>query len=212
MSTANRKRQVVAALSVLLLLAFAAGCRGFFVNPTLTAITVTPVTPSIVQGNTRQMTATGSYDGGSPAKDITGSVDWSTSDANIATVSSGGLVTGVKAGSATITASKGTISGGTTVGVTVANLVSIAVTPTNFSLTSGQTQQYTATGTLSGGGTQDITTSVSWSTDDTTTATVSNASGSQGLLTAQTVTATKTIKVIATSGTVSGNTNLTVNP
>jgi hypothetical protein len=45
-------------------------CRGFFVNPTLKIITVTPVTPTIAVGSTKQMTAAGTYD---DTRQLTGS-------------------------------------------------------------------------------------------------------------------------------------------
>jgi Bacterial Ig-like domain (group 2) len=79
-------------------------CEGFFVDPTVTAIAVTPATPSITQNKTQQMAAAASYNDGS-VKDITSKAIWSTSDPSKATVSSTGLVTGVNPGSATISAS-----------------------------------------------------------------------------------------------------------
>lgn len=80
-------------LSLFLLICLGSSCEGFFVDPTVTAIAVTPPTPSIVQNKTQQMTATASYDDGS-VKDITSKAIWSTSDPNKVTVSSAGLVTG----------------------------------------------------------------------------------------------------------------------
>jgi trimeric autotransporter adhesin len=67
------------------------------VNPTLSSIAVTPETPYVQVGSTKQMTATGTYSDGSP-KTITSTVDWSSSDTSEATVSSAGLVTGVAPG------------------------------------------------------------------------------------------------------------------
>lgn len=66
------------------------------------SITVTPATASIAVGATRQLAVA---DQDSDA--LTSGVAFSSSDATKATVSSGGLVTGVAAGSATITASYG---------------------------------------------------------------------------------------------------------
>ena len=59
-------------------------------------------------------------------------------------------------------------------------LVSLALTPLNPSLPRGTVQQFTATGTYSDGSTQDLTTSVSWTSSDTSVATISNAAGSNG--------------------------------
>lgn len=55
-------------------------------------------------------------------------------------------------------------------------LESIAVTPETASIAVGSTQQFTATGTYSGGSTADLTTQVTWTSSDTTVATI-NASG-----------------------------------
>jgi len=195
-------------ITSLFCLAFGVGCRGFFVNPTLTTITVGPATPSVQQGSTLQMTATGTFDDGSK-KTLTANVTWSTSDVATATVSSSGVVTGVAPGTATITATSGTVSGSTTVTITVANLVSIAVTPTNPSIKQGATQQFTAIGTIQGGGTVDLTTSATWNSSNPTAATID----ANGLATAQSVTVTQTTNITATSGSiVSTAAVLTVNP
>ncbi len=62
------------------------------------SLTIAPATASTTVGNTVQLTATVAPAGAPQA------VNWSTSAAGIATVSSTGLVTGVSAGTATITA------------------------------------------------------------------------------------------------------------
>lgn len=176
----NRRLQFLAAAGAILVLSTGIGCRGFFVNPTLTTVTVGPATPSIQQGSTLQMTATGTFDDGS-TKTLTGNVLWSSSDATIATVSTSGVITGVSSGSATITATSGTVSGSTSVTITLANLVSIAISPTNPSISNGSTQQFTATGTVQGGSTVDITDSVTWVSSSTSVAQISSG----GLATAE---------------------------
>src|SRR5438067_1855893 len=62
-SSTKRKIQVLLAFAALAMLALSLGCRGFFVNPTLTGITVGP-TATIQQGKTVQMSATGNFDDG----------------------------------------------------------------------------------------------------------------------------------------------------
>jgi trimeric autotransporter adhesin len=173
-------------------------CKGFFVDPTLKSITVTPVTPSIEEGGTEQMTATGTYDDGN-SKNITGSVSWSSGNAAVFTVSDRGLITANHAGSASIKATSATISGSTTVCVTVGNLSSITITPTDATITSSETQQYTATGTLDNGSQVDITDSVTWSSSNKNVATIS----SSGLATAQ---GTGTTYIVAISGSITSNT------
>jgi uncharacterized protein YjdB len=202
MPSTKRKVQLFLAVTTLVLLAAAVGCRGFFVNPTLTTLTVGPSTPSIQQGSTLQMTATGTYDDGS-TKTLTSGVYWQTSDDTTVSISNGGLIKGVNIGNATITAQSGTVSGSTTVTVSLANLVSITVTPTNPSRLTGQTVTFTAMGTVSGGSQYDITDSVTWTSSNTSVATMSsNVATTQGA---------GTTTITATSGSISGSTTLTVN-
>ncbi|HEY0251716.1 MAG TPA: putative phage tail protein, partial [Kofleriaceae bacterium] len=77
---------------------------------TLTSIAVTPSTPTIAINGTVQMAATGAYSDGSHA-DLTSAVTWTTSSASDASVSSAGLVLGVSAGAAIITAQLGVTTG-----------------------------------------------------------------------------------------------------
>jgi hypothetical protein len=177
-----------------------AGCKNFFIGPTLTTVTVSPSTPSVAVGKTQQMVATGTYDNGT-TDTVTDSATWSTSDNTIATVSSSGLVTGVASGTATISATLNGLSGSTTVTVTVANLSSIKITSTSQSLFSGQTAQFKATGILQNGNTVDLTDSVTWTSSNTAAATIN----SSGLATAQTVTSTQTTNVAAKSGSITSN-------
>jgi hypothetical protein len=88
------------------------------------------------------------------------------------------------------------------------NLVSLAVTPAAPSILLGNSQQFTATGTFSDGSTQNLTTSVSWSSSTTSVATISNVSGNQGLASSV---ATGSTTIAATSGSIGGSTTLTVN-
>lgn len=190
----------VASLCVLSVLVIA-GCKGFFIGPTLTTVTLAPSTPSIAVGKTQQMTATGTYDNSS-TQTITDSASWASSDVAIATVSSTGLVTGIASGSATISATLGGVSGSTTVNVTVANLASISITPATQSISSGATQQYTAVGILQNGITVDLTSSLTWSSSNTAVATIDSA----GLATAKSVSSTGTTDITAKSGSITSNT------
>lgn len=75
--------------------------RTTLATPAVDSVTVTPDTASIAVDDTVQLTATVSPSGADQT------VAWTTSDATKATVSATGLVTGVAAGSATITATAG---------------------------------------------------------------------------------------------------------
>jgi WD40 repeat protein len=83
------------------------------------------------------------------------------------------------------------------------SLTSIAVTPSNPSILTGATQQFTATGTYSDSSTQNLTSQVTWGTSAATVATVNAAGLATGL-------SGGTSTITATSGSVSGNTTLTV--
>jgi hypothetical protein len=81
-------------------------------GPTIKSIAVTPSAASVAVGGTVQLTATAS------PKKTASSFAWSSSDGAVATVSASGLVTGVAAGTATIRASAGGVTGSATVTVT----------------------------------------------------------------------------------------------
>jgi len=83
------------------------------------SIAVTPASPSIGVGATQQFTATATYSTGSTAN-VTSSATWSSSSTATATISSGGLATGVAAGSTTITATVSGVSGTAALTVTTA--------------------------------------------------------------------------------------------
>ena len=177
---------------------------------TLTSITVTPAKSTLAVNGSAPLIATGTYSDNSKV-DLTASVTWQSSAATVAAVSnaagSQGLVTGLSGGSATITATLGAVSGSAAVTVTAATLVSIAITPANPSLPLGSTLGLTATGTYSDKSTVDITTSVTWSSDGASIASVNNASGKQGVVSALKL---GTALVHATLGAIGASTNVTV--
>lgn len=88
---------------------------------TLVAVTVTPASASVINGATRQFIATGTYSDGSTA-DISAQATWTSSDPTKATVNSSGLAVGAGVGSATITATRGVLSGSANLSVTAAPL------------------------------------------------------------------------------------------
>ena len=172
--------------------------------PALAAITVSPSNPSVLAGSTQQFTATGRFSDGT-MQDLTSQVTWSSSNTGAATIGASGLATGVAAGVSTISATKNGINGSTTLTVSPATLTSITVTPANFSLAMGSTQQFTATGHFSDGSTQDISSQVLWSSFNPLVATISNT----GLATASGVGATT---IFASRNAIGGSTTLTVTP
>ena len=118
----------------------------FALSSQLNSIAVTPVNPTTAAGGSQQFTATGTYSDGSTAN-ITTQVTWSSSNTSVATINASGLATAVAAGTSTITATQGSITGSTTLTV---QPQPPAITTTSLpNGTVGQT--YSATLAASGG-------------------------------------------------------------
>ena len=181
-------------------------------NATLVSIGVTPATPSIAKGLKQQFTATGTYSD-STTQNITTLVTWASATVATATISNvagtNGLATSLAVGTTVISATQGAISNTTTLTVTAAALVSIAVTPATPSIAKGLNQQFVATGTYTDATTQVLTTTATWASATVATATISNAAGSEGLASSVAV---GTSVISAKLGAISGNTTLTVTP
>ena len=99
---------------------------------------------------------------------------------SVPTIDASGLATTLKAGTTTLTATKDGQTRSVDLVVGAAILESISVFAPNGSILKGQTQQYAATGHLTDGTTQDLSTSVTWSSDAPNVA-ISNAPGTEGL-------------------------------
>jgi hypothetical protein len=128
--------------------------------PALTSITLSPQSPTLPMGTSQQFTATAVYSDGS-FQDLTSTATW-TSSSSQATVTNGGLVTGVSLGNSTIQAGSGSQSASTVVTVGAPALVGLSLTPSSATVAMGLTQQYQVTGTYSDGSTQDLTTTARW--------------------------------------------------
>ncbi len=168
----------------------------------LVSIAVTPANPSIFNGKSQQLTATGTYNDGS-AQDITSKVSWTGAVPGVVNLSSAGLVTALGTGTATVTATSGSITGSDIITVPLLSLVSIAISPPNPSVPKGETEQLAASGTYNDGTTQDISSKVTWSG---AVAGVVDLSGT-GLISALGV---GTATITATNGSISGTTPVTV--
>ena len=173
----GRKLALTLAFTVLVALATGVSCKGFFPNPVLQSVAVGPADPTLQTGNannTQQMTAVGTYDDGTrPDSKVT----WSIVDVtgtNVATVGAGGLVTAQNQGTSSVTATSTeipTLSGSTTVTVTVSCINSITVTPVSPQVTHGNSVQFTATANTCNGP-FDITDVATWNSSNTAVATI----------------------------------------
>ena len=145
-------------------------------NPVLLSILVTPANSRLPLGETQQFHATGVLSDAS-TEDLTNLVAWASAGPTVATISNAsgslGLAASVGEGSTEILASYQVTSGSTTLTVAPPVLVSVAVTPANPSVGSGQTTQFIATGTRSDRSTEDLTSLVSWSSSSTAVASIS---------------------------------------
>ncbi|EHH1078930.1 hypothetical protein J7I01_004645, partial [Vibrio parahaemolyticus] len=145
----------------------------------LESITVEPNPITVGVAKTGNLTATGLYSDGS-SSNITSLVGWAGQDTSIATVASGGLVTGVALGSTSTTATLddgyGTPVSSLPVTINVEkSLVSISVTPEYVQIIGpSDTEQLTATAIYDDASIDDITERVRWSVVDDSIATITS--------------------------------------
>ena len=172
-------------------------------SPKLHSITVTSSLTSNALGLSEQLVATGNFTDGTSSV-MTNSVAWSSSDSTVVSINSAGLATGLKQGTATITASQGSLWAVYSLIVTPATLVSISVTPDAASIASGLTKQLTATGSYSDGTSKAIANGVTWSSSASSVASVDTTTG---LTTGK---STGSATLTASVGSVSGSTTLNV--
>jgi uncharacterized protein YjdB len=151
--------------------------------PTLVSIAVTPAVATIAPGATQQLVAIGAYSDGT-TRDVTSAAAWASSNPSVASVSATGLVTAHLPGQgANVTAAIGTISGLATLYTTTIDPTGIRVTPTTATTsapcggTGGGSVSFTAIMTFSDGTTRDVTTLASWTSSDTTIATMGPNNG-----------------------------------
>lgn len=180
-------------------------CGKFFRgNTDIVALSISPVNASIQPANTQQFSATGAYSNGSTGG-VTSQTVWSSSNPAVVTINSAGLATGIASGTVTISGNCQCYVTNTKLFVSsqAATITSIAVTPSSPTINIGPTQQLTATATNSNGAKSDVTSSVTWTSSDSTIAMVTSG----GLATGA---SSGSATITATSGSISGSTTLTV--
>src|SRR6266516_1348770 len=164
------------------------------------SVTVSPASGSLYVGQTVQLTATPWDSAGNP---LTGRVvTWSSGSPGVATVNGSGLVAGVGAGAATITAASGGKSGTSAITVAIVPVASVAVSPASPSVAVGSAVQLTAVARDSAGNTLPGQT-MNWSSSNTLIATVTSA----GLVTGGAV---GSATITAATGGKAGTANVTV--
>ncbi|HZS58647.1 MAG TPA: Ig-like domain-containing protein [Gemmatimonadaceae bacterium] len=170
------------------------------------SIHITPASSSIDATQTQQLTATLTDSNNTT---LTGrTVTWSSSDPTIATVSNTGLVTPTGAndsGTVTITARSGGKAANATVTITQDPVATVTLAPSSSSIAATQTQQLTAT-LKDAGGTVLTGRTITWSSSNTSVATVS----ASGLVSPTGLNDTGTVTITATSGTAMGTATVTI--
>ena len=217
------KRTVSLVILLSLLIYAVAGTSGCGKTNSLVRIFLLPTTPVFAKGTMYQLSATALFsDGLTVASWIV--VTWRSSDPNVATVSSTGVVSGINTGTAVITATDMGHPGiRDSVTVSVTELSSISITPPDPIISAGTSTQFTATGeytaqTPSAWSTSttwprvDLTSQVFWESSSTTVATIGNILGLQGLATAGSTTGTSTITATDLATRITGTAILTVVP
>lgn len=180
--------------------------------PALTSIVVTPSNPSILIGGTQQFTAVGYDQNGAIMSGI--AFAWSSNNQGAATVSTGGVATGIAQGTAQITASAQGIHSNSAV-VTVSKpasvLTSIQVSPPSASIQAGNMTRFSAVGYDQY---QNVMSGIvfAWSSSNTNTATVT-AINSEGVTDGvATGLAAGSIQITVSANGVSTTASLTVTP
>lgn len=157
---------------------------------TISAITVTPNSPTMAWGSKQQFTATATFSDNSTL-DVTRKVYWGTSGfALILDSSTPGLANTTGYGLSKVTAHLAylpTVSGSASVTVLPPKLQSIQITPINRNIVPNTVQHFTAIGMYEDGNTQDITSSVDWISSNVAIVGIGNVSGINGQATPNSV-------------------------
>ena len=168
----------------------------------ITRISITPSTISTPKGTPVTFTATGTYSDGTTGN-LSGAVAWSSSDISVASLNDSGIASTLAQGSSTITASISGVSPSSAIlNVTAPVLATLSITPLSANIITGNTRQFSASGTLTDGTAASLDT-LSWTSSDTSVATID----STGLATASTLGSTN---ISANSGGIVSNTAVVV--
>ncbi len=204
-----RRRLLLTVAVSLALSPFLTSCSGFFISPSISSIFIQPSSVTVGVGQMASLSAFATYSDGTQKQISGSSVGWTSSATNIATVTSpGGSVTGVAIGSASITANSQGVIGTATVTVTPANITTLVITTTQGS-TSPQTVA-TLSGVpntlqffayANGSASNDVTDAVTWTSSNTSVATISSGLSSGNGLATSVATGTTNITATTTNST-----------
>lgn len=169
----GRKLPLTLAFIVLVGLAFGASCNGFFVDPTLSSITIQPPSPRVQVGESMTLQAWGT-DSENHRSQIKSGVVWTSSDPSVKIDQNTGQITGEgTGGTSTVTAAAQGLSATATATAFLGDVTNLALctgtfdtgtcpaSTWNISTTQTGTKDYYLKG-VSNGNTLDITTVATW--------------------------------------------------
>ena len=168
----------------------------------LPILNVTPSSPTISQGASKEFSAQLQYGDGTTT-DITGNLIWVSSNPSVATIDNQGIALGIAGGTSSIIVEDPVtkVSGRTVLTV----LPSIVITPTEANIAPEAVQQFNVQLVYANGTTDDITNSANWDSSNPGVATIDDSGKAKGV-----GDGTSTITVTDPATTVSTTATLTV--
>ncbi|EKO3563399.1 Ig-like domain-containing protein [Vibrio fluvialis] len=149
----------------------------------VSSIQVTPISVTLPKGTTESLSAIATFSD-LTTQDVTGSVSWSSSDVNVATITTSGIISAENIGTVNIEAAlAGVSSNGVAITITDAIIDNIEIIPSSISLAKGTREDLVVEAHFSDSTVKDVTTSVAWSSSDTNIVTILQG----GLLTGENV-------------------------
>ncbi|WP_457981839.1 beta strand repeat-containing protein [Aeromonas sp. AE23HZ002T15] len=172
------------------------------VNLAISQIQIIPASVQLAKGTTTQLTAIATFTDQS-TQDISTQAAWLSGNNAIATVDNTGLVTGVAAGTVTLSATLLGVTATTSLQVNNASPTALQVIPAVSTIALGTRSQLQAIATFSDGSTQDVSAQALWSSDNPVIASVD----SQGQVSGNGI---GQASITATLGSVSRSVSLTI--
>lgn len=166
------------------------GCTISSTPGTLTpvSLSIQPANPSLPLGLAQAFLAVVQLHDGT-SQDVTSLSAWSSSTTAVATIDKTGTLQTLSQGTTTITAHYGSFTATSTVTVTAPAVIAVNITPaTPNPIQTGDTLQFTATGTMSDGTTPpNITGKVAWTSSNSSAVSIVSGGSGAGLATANAV-------------------------
>lgn len=152
--------------------------------PKITKVTVEPDGLLIAKGYSHQLQAIASFENNT-TRNITKSATWKSANTALATVNSSGAVSALKQGETFITATFNKFSSQSKIKITAPMLKSLTIypVPEASELIVNMPHQFLAQGIFSDGDEMDLTTNVTWKSNDATIASIKGGGLDAGLIT-----------------------------